>query len=227
MALRNHGSPRIVHILFHGIGVPGRGVSPEDEDYFVSEDLFIAVLDEVHGQPQVELSFDDGYISDVEIALPALIERGLSARFFPLAGQLDRPGYLSVDGVRELTSARMTVGSHGMRHRSWRNMDPQARSEELIEARHVIAAAAAAPVDAAACPFGAYDRSVLTALREHGYKRIFTSDRRRAQPGAWLQPRYSVRRGDTIQTVRDTIIAEPRLSGRARGVLAGQLKAWR
>jgi peptidoglycan/xylan/chitin deacetylase (PgdA/CDA1 family) len=216
-----------VHILFHGIGVPGPGISSADRQYFISNDLFMAVLDEVQGRPQIELSFDDGYISDLEVALPALIERGLSAYFFPLAGQLGRSGYLSVGGVRELTSAGMTVGSHGMRHRSWRNMDSQTRSEELIEARHVIADAAAAPVDSAACPFGAYDRGALAALSELGYKRIFTSDRRRAQPDAWLQPRYSVRSGDTIRKVRDNVIAEPRIPERARGALAGWLKAWR
>lgn len=220
-------SPEIVHILFHGIGTPGLSVSSADEQYFVSKDLFITVLDEVRGQPGIELSFDDGYASDIEIALPALLERGLSARFFPLAGQLDRPGYLSTSGVRELAAAGMPVGSHGMRHRSWRHMDPQARREELTEARQTLARAAAAPVDTAACPFGAYDRTALAALREEGYQRIFTSDRRRAQPGAWLQPRYSVRRGDTLQTVRDTIITQPRLSARARGILVGQLKSWR
>jgi peptidoglycan/xylan/chitin deacetylase (PgdA/CDA1 family) len=227
MGVLTHSSPGTVHILFHGIGTPGPGVSEADEGYFISEDLFAAVLDEIRGNPRAEISFDDGYASDIAVALPALSERGLSARFFPLAGQLGRPGYLSGDGVRELVSAGMTIGSHGMRHRSWRGMDPQTRHEELAQARDLLAAAAGTAVDTAACPFGAYDRGTLAALRERGYQRVFTSDRRRAKPGAWLQPRYSVRRGDTLEAVRSGILAPPPLSQRARGALAGQVKAWR
>ena len=86
----------------------------------------------------------------------------------------------------------MTVGSHGMRHRSWRGLDAESEHEELTVARSVIGAAAQAPVTAAACPFGSYDRRVLGTLRRHGYAQVFTSDRRRARAGAWLQPRYSI-----------------------------------
>ena len=54
----------------------------------------------------MRLSFDDGNSSDVEIALPALRERGLPRRFFVVAGRLDRPGSLSRDDVRELHATR-------------------------------------------------------------------------------------------------------------------------
>jgi peptidoglycan/xylan/chitin deacetylase (PgdA/CDA1 family) len=219
--------PAAVNILFHGLGLPGPGVDAEAERYFITTDLFLAVLDEVREHPAVELSFDDGYASDVHIAWPALTERGLTARFFPLAGQLGQPGYVRAEEVRELAVAGMAVGSHGMRHRSWRSLDPQARREELVEARHLLSAAAGAPIDTAACPFGAYDRGVLTALRTEGYAHVFTSDRRRARPGAWLQPRYSVRRGDTIESVREQILAARPLRERARGALATRAKAWR
>lgn len=223
----DRGNGEIVHICFHGIGWPGKGISAADEGYFISAKLFFAVLDEVRGMPDVELSFDDGYASDVEVALPALAQRGLSARFFPVAAHIGQPGYVDTDGIRALVSAGMVIGSHGMRHRSWRGMDTQTLDEELIKARHVLADAADAAVDSAACPFGAYDRGVLAALRRYGYTTVFTSDRRRASPGAWLQPRYSVRRDDTIEAVRDEILAPPTPAQRTRGALAARFKAWR
>ena len=96
---------------------PARADS-DAEDYFIDKDLFARYSTRCRGQPGMELSFDDGYASDMEIALPALLERGLSARFFPLAGKLGRPGYLTAAGVRELAAAGMALGSHGMRHRS-------------------------------------------------------------------------------------------------------------
>jgi peptidoglycan/xylan/chitin deacetylase (PgdA/CDA1 family) len=223
------GSSRasVLNIAFHGIGTPGPGVDAEAQGYFIGADLFLALLDEVRERPGVELSFDDGYASDVYIAMPELAARGLVARFFPLAGQLRRPGYVDADGVRELVAAGMTVGSHGMRHRSWRGLDATVRQEELVEARQLLSSAAGATIDTAACPFGAYDRGTLVALREEGYAHVFTSDRRSARAGAWLQPRYSVRQGDTLQSVRDDILAPRPFPERARGALAARVKAWR
>lgn len=216
-----------MHFCFHGIGAPGADVTAADEAYFISENFFLAVLDEIRDRPEVELSFDDGYASDIEIALPAITARGLHARFFPLAGRLGQRGYLSADAVRELASAGMTIGSHGMAHRSWRGMKTDVKREELVAARDILATAAGSAIDAAACPFGDYDRGVLRALRAHGYTAVFTSDRRRAVPGAWLQSRYSVRYDDTLPTVRVGVLADPSPAERARGVAAARLKAWR
>lgn len=217
----------IVGICFHGVGTPSASLDREAQEYYVSEDLFHAVLDEVARRPWVQLTFDDGYASDVDVALPALLDRGLTATFFPLAGMLGQPGYLSSDGVRELAAAGMTVGSHGMRHQSWRGLDPESAHQEFTVARSLIGTAAQAPVAAAACPFGSYDRTVLSALRRHGYTQVFTSDRRRARAGAWLQPRYSIKQGDTAGSVRADILAPRPVTERLRCAAAARVKAWR
>jgi peptidoglycan/xylan/chitin deacetylase (PgdA/CDA1 family) len=217
----------IIGICFHGVGTPDSGLDQEAAEYFVSRDLFLAVLDEVADRPDVDLTFDDGYASDVEVALPAILERGLSARFFPLAGMLGRPGHLDTTGVRALADAGMTVGSHGMRHRSWRGLDEGSGREELVSARAMIAEASGALVTSVACPFGAYDRRVLAALRHQGYVQVFTSDRRRARVSDWLQPRYSVLRGDSVSRVREDILAPRPLRERMRCAAAARIKAWR
>ncbi len=193
---------RVVNICFHGIGRPGRELEPGEEAYWVGRDQFRRLLDELASWSAVRLSFDDGNASDVEIALPELTERGLVADFFPVAGRLGAPGSLTPADLAELRRQGMRVGSHGMRHRPWRGLDPAGRHEELVVARHVIAAAAGAPVELAACPLGRYDRRLLGELRRLGYRHVFTSDRRPARADAWLQPRYSVRRDDTPLTLR-------------------------
>jgi peptidoglycan/xylan/chitin deacetylase (PgdA/CDA1 family) len=217
----------ITSICFHGIGEPTPGLEPDPQDFFVSADLFLAVLDEVTARPGISLTVDDGYATDVEVALPALLERGLTATFFPAAGKLGQPGHLDADGVRALSAAGMPVGSHGMWHRSWRNLDARAEHEELVEARSLIGSAAQAPVRAAACPFGSYDRRVLGALRRHGYEQVFTSDRRRARAGAWLQPRYSILRSDTLGSIRENILGARPVVERVRCAAAARVKAWR
>ena len=227
MPVTGRGPDEIVGVCFHGIGAPSAGLEPAAHEYFVSADLFLAVLDETAGMPGVQLTFDDGYASDVEVALPALADRGLTATFFPLAGMLGRPGYLDEGGIRALSAAGMTVGTHGMHHRSWRGLDAGSEHEELAVARSLIGAAAQAPVTAAACPFGSYDRRVLGTLRSHGYAHVFTSDRRRARAGAWLQPRYSIMRGDTLESVREQILTPRPVAERIRRGAAVRVKALR
>jgi peptidoglycan/xylan/chitin deacetylase (PgdA/CDA1 family) len=218
----------VINICFHGIGTPQGELEPEAAGYFVSRAVFLAVLDEMMAYPEVtQLSFDDGFVSDVEIALPALQERGVFATFFPLAGKLGRPGHVDPTDLRALATAGMTIGSHGMRHRSWRGLDAKSSAEEFTVARSVIADAAGTQVRTAACPFGAYDRHVLAALHNHGYTQVFTSDRRRARLGSWLQPRYSVLHGDTARSVRDNILASRPYQERLRRTAAARVKAWR
>ncbi|HET9654076.1 MAG TPA: polysaccharide deacetylase family protein [Kineosporiaceae bacterium] len=197
------------NVCFHGVGVPGREQEPGEDLYWVDTDRFRRILDELAGWPQVRISFDDGNASDLGIALPELSARGLTATFFVLAGRLDTPGSLGARDVRALGEQGMSVGSHGMAHRPWPGLDDAALHEELVTAREVISAAAGQPVSEAACPLGRYDRRVLSQLRRLGYRTVHTSDRACAPEGAWMQPRFSVRRDDTPESLRATVLAPP------------------
>ncbi len=221
-------SDDIINISFHGVGDPlGPPREPGEHDYWIGRDAFLSLLDEVQGRDDVRLSFDDGNASDVEVALPALVERGMTADFFVVAGRLGSPGNVDAAGLGALRAAGMGVGTHGMEHRSWRGLDDDELEVELVEARQVIAEAVGTAVTAAALPLGQYDRTVLAALRRHDYEVVYSSDARRVREGAWFQPRYSVRAGDTPRSVRETVLAPPRAHERLRGHLAGIAKRWR
>jgi len=221
-------SDEIINLSFHGVGTPpGPPREPGEHDYWIGRDAFLSLLDDVEGRDDVRLSFDDGNASDVEVALPALVERGMTADFFVVAGRLGTPGNLDAAGVRALRAAGMRVGTHGMGHRSWRGLDDDDLEVELVAAREAVAEAAGSAVDAAALPLGQYDRTVLAALRKHDYRVVYSSDARRARAGAWFQPRYSVRAGDTPRSVQETVLAPPRAPERLRGHLAGLVKRWR
>jgi peptidoglycan/xylan/chitin deacetylase (PgdA/CDA1 family) len=214
-----------LNVCFHGIGTPGRELEPGEAPYWVTADRFREILDELATWPAVRISFDDGNASDVEYGLPGLAERGLRADFFVLAGRLGAAGSLDADQVRALAAHGMTIGSHGMAHRSWRGMDPTTRDAELVAARQRLAEAADTPVEMAACPLGRYDRRLLTDLRRLGYRHVFTSDRRPARAGAWLQPRYSVRHTDTAASLRAEV--RPNLVARTRLEAIGLAKRLR
>jgi peptidoglycan/xylan/chitin deacetylase (PgdA/CDA1 family) len=217
------GAARVVNLCFHGIGTPGRPLEPDEERYWVEEERFGELLAVIARHPHVRMSFDDGNASDAAIALPALRRAGLVASFFVVAGRLGTEGSLSAGDVRELTAGGMTVGTHGYRHRPWRSLGEDELHEELAEARDTIAEAAGAPVEAASCPFGAYDRRVLRELRRCGFRRVFTVDEAPARADAWLQPRYTIRSTDTPTTIERLARSE----GGVRTSVRMAVKRWR
>ncbi len=191
------GRSQVVNLCFHGVGSPGRELEPGEHRYWVTTEQFDEMLAFVASQPSLRVTFDDGNASDVAVALPILLREGLSAEFFVVAGRLGLPGSLRADDVRRLVEHGMRVGSHGMRHRTWRSLSAADRQEELVTAAEVISEAAGRRVGHAACPFGAYDRTILKELRRLGYTRVYTVDDGPARPEQWLQSRYSVRSTDT------------------------------
>ena len=192
----------MINLCFHGIGAPERELEADEAQFWVEQEQFEALVDAAGDLEEVRLTFDDGNHSDIAVALPALRDRGLTASFFVVAGRLEEPGSLSAADVATLARAGMTIGTHGMRHRPWRSLDEAGYGEELDEARTILAAAAGTPIEEAACPFGAYDRRTLGALKKRGYARVYTVDRRPAAPKDWLQARYVIQRSDTPDSVR-------------------------
>jgi peptidoglycan/xylan/chitin deacetylase (PgdA/CDA1 family) len=183
---------RSINLTFHGIGDPPRALDRAEEDVWVTHDRFLALLDSVAGRDDVRITFDDGNASDVQEALPALVERKLHATFFVVAGRLGEPTFLDAGGVRELAAAGMGIGCHGMRHRRWRGLGDSELQEEHVEAKAVLEQIVERPVTEAACPFGSYDRRVLRSLRGSGYRRVYTSDRGTTGPGDFLQARNTI-----------------------------------
>lgn len=214
----------VVNLTVHGVGPVVRELDPGEDATWVSVKQFEQVLDAAVGRPDVRITFDDGNSSDVEIALPRLLERGLTAEFFVLAGMLGQRGKLDADGVRELLAAGMSVGSHGWAHRDWRRIDETQAAQEFAEAHRVLAELTGRPVTSVAIPFGSYDRHVLARIRQARISRAYTSDGGRAQPESWLQPRNSLRHDTGPEWTKRVLDGRPSLPVRARKLAARAVK---
>lgn len=205
---------RQIGIIFHGIGTPGRTLEPGEAPYWVSGTEFDTLLDRIAAHPkraQIRLSFDDGNLSDHNIALPRLVARGLHADFFVLSGRIGQPGSLDAAHILALQAAGMRIGSHGVAHRNWRSLDDMALTAELSASRRVLEEICSQPVTTAGIPFGSYDARVLRALRQAGYDAAYSSDRGLMNPDAFVRPRASVMGGLT--------------PAQSTALLAGQLAA--
>jgi peptidoglycan/xylan/chitin deacetylase (PgdA/CDA1 family) len=229
-----HGTKgsRVVNVTVHGTGTPARELDDDEHQIWITIEQFEGVLDAAIGRPDVSITFDDGTLSDLEIGLPRLLERGLKARFFVLAGLLGEPGRLDDSGVRELHAAGMVIGSHGWAHRDWRKLDwgpsgARVVQEEMVAARSRLGRLIGSEVSQVAVPFGSYDRHVIRSLRRTGVSRVYTSDGGWARTGAWLQPRTSIHAGDGPDWPQRVMLDRPRLAQRARSRLAQSVKRLR
>jgi peptidoglycan/xylan/chitin deacetylase (PgdA/CDA1 family) len=204
------------HILnFHGIGKPARPLEPGEAEYWISEDRFRDVLDRMaghHGRERLLITFDDGNLSDLAIAAPELLRRGLTAEFFVLTGRLGAPGSLQPGDIRLLKGMGMRIGSHGISHRAWTGMTASELDDELRRSKEVLEAICRAPIRSAAIPFGRYNASVLAASRKAGYESAYSSDGGGMGTSGFLRPRTSIRH-DTDDAALECI-------------LSGRMSAW-
>ena len=211
---------KVINLTVHGIGDPPRELEPGEDGTWVTVEQFEQVLDAVAGRPDVRITFDDGNASDVEIALPRLLERRLTAEFFVLAGCLGERGRVDRDGVHGLVDAGMTIGSHGWSHSDWRRLDDRRALQELSDAPELLSELAGRPVRRVAVPHGAYDRRLLDRLRKAGATRVYTNDGGSAREFTWLQPRNSLRHDLDPTWIDDVLAGAPGLYRSATRIAA-------
>ena len=220
-----------VIINFHGLGqMPAHVDAGEANVWCADPTLYADLLDETRDAAAAEaleplITFDDGNLSDLEIGLRPVIDRGMQSIFFPCAGRIGEPGYLDEAALREIVSTGAEIGSHGWSHTDWRRASPQIMRQEVGEAKDRIEQAAGAPVTTVAIPFGSYGRRVLNDAVV--FRAVFTSDAALADADAWLQPRFSYVRSWSRGAVRRVIADSKRPARQLRQNLAMTFKRFR
>lgn len=208
-------------LTFHGLGEPPESIPECERKFWIPLAWFEAIVDAVPDD-RVSITFDDGNLSDIEQALPALLQRGMTARFFPLVGRIGAEGYLGAADISALSAVGMSIGSHGLHHRNWCTLADGELREELAVSRSTLAGILDIEIIEAACPFGSYNRRVLKALQAAGYRRAFNSDGDTGPPDSWLCSRTTVDREQPLQHWVGLASAGPRAGARSNPVLLGK-----
>ena len=210
--MRDAVPEQILNLNFHGVGRPiGRDFGPGEREFWVKPETFEAALDECMGRDDVRISFDDGNWSDLEIALPALQQRGLSATFFVVPSWLGEPGFMSKRDLKELAGTGMPIGNHGLQHHDWTQLGPDRLKHEITQGQLLLEELTGTKITTLAIPFGAYNDLVLDSLRTQKYAHVYTSDGGTAAPDAWLQPREHAKASHDDRSIQALI----------RGLLGG------
>jgi peptidoglycan/xylan/chitin deacetylase (PgdA/CDA1 family) len=211
---------RLPVLMYHGLHGDARDPGRYDAVYSVHPDAFAQQLDWLRengyrcvrlcdadlehdaGEKRVVLSFDDGDISNLEIALPLLTARGMVAEFFVTTGLIGQSGMLGAEGVRTLARAGMGVQSHGCTHRYLEDLGSDELDGELVVSKRQIEKLTGTAVIALALPGGRGGQRERTAAVRAGYTDVLNS-----VPG----PNRRWKRGDYLQ--RLTVTRELGLRG--------------
>ena len=146
------------------------------------------------------LTFDDGYQSWVDVALPVLKEKGIDALFFVNSGLVDTYGNaeeqeayvrnglklsrerktLSWEGVKQLDYSGHTIGGHTSSHKalSTISQEQQVHAEVSKDKKH-IEVHVGHQIDLFAYPFGRksdYNEKVTEIIKNTGYSYAFTTE---------------------------------------------------
>ena len=79
------------------------------------ESVFASSLadSDLHGRRIVVITFDDGYKSDIEFAVPLLEKYGFCATFYVFGAAIGTPGYLSEDDLKCMSAKSCAeIGNH-------------------------------------------------------------------------------------------------------------------
>lgn len=196
-----------LYVNFHGIGRPPLGTPRAELPYWLSLDQAKIVLDWVARRRDVRITSDDGNLSDIEVLSPLLVAMRRTAIFFMVASRLGKPGYASVSDLRNLRSAGMEIGCHGMTHEPWARMSAERLRFELVDSaillENALGGAAGEKMTRFACPLGRYDAPAIRFLRHEAHAtRIYTSDKIRVGTKATFIPRLSLRSDMSIGDIQ-------------------------
>jgi peptidoglycan/xylan/chitin deacetylase (PgdA/CDA1 family) len=195
-------------LTYHGVGEGGKPL-------FVSEELFrrhLDVLGRIEARTftvselasrlwngdlperSVAITFDDGEVGAVRRALPMLLERGMTATVFCVAGHLggasDWPTYPSraprlrlaeAGELQEVARLGVEIGGHGYGHEPLASVSPETARREIVESQEMLAQVIEAPVRTFAWPYGVRPNPVAAELIEQNYRAACSTEVKRVE----------------------------------------------
>ena len=153
----------------------------------------------------VGITFDDGYVSVLENAVPELVRHGFSATMFIVSGLIGGTNewdgepvwpLMSARQVAEVAAAGMEIGSHGVTHVHLAGLDANKQRQEIGESRSKLSELLGRPVQGFAYPYGSMDASAGLAVKEAGYDYACSVATPKVDLGIMALPRVTINQRD-------------------------------
>jgi peptidoglycan/xylan/chitin deacetylase (PgdA/CDA1 family) len=117
------------------------------------------------------ISFDDGWETQFEYALPSLEKYHYPATFFVITNYIGRPGFISWPQLQALLTDGMRIGSHTKSHpRLTKIKYSEKLWDEIYNSKTVLESQLEISVQEFAYPYGSYDAKAAAAVKQAGYR---------------------------------------------------------
>jgi peptidoglycan/xylan/chitin deacetylase (PgdA/CDA1 family) len=174
----------------------------------------------------VGITFDDGYLSVLEAALPELRRRGFGATAYIISERLggtnewdEGPSWplMTADQVRGLVAAGVEIGSHAATHMRLAGVSPEQLTAEVAGSRASLAALLGAEIRGFAYPYGSIDAAARRAVRDAGYEYACAVAASAAEIGLMALPRmYIGQQDDAVRMTAKRLLNRGRIALRGR-----------
>jgi peptidoglycan/xylan/chitin deacetylase (PgdA/CDA1 family) len=176
-------------LMYHDLADDLEGVSQGHRPYVLDPAAFCRQLDAVTASgvtsltvaqwcaasrpPRaVVLTFDDGHVSNHDVALPLLLEQQLTATFFITVGSIGNGTTMDWQQIRALHAAGMEIGSHTLTHRPPSTLSDDELRYELCESRRILEDGLGAAVTSISSPTGFFNPRMRLIAREAGFRAL-------------------------------------------------------
>jgi peptidoglycan/xylan/chitin deacetylase (PgdA/CDA1 family) len=158
-----------------------------------------------HGKV-VGITFDDGYVNNIDYALPVLKKNGFSATCYLVSGQLGGTNVWDVDKgiaikpLMQATQARawvdggQEVGAHSRSHADLTTLSADQAYDEIVGSKQDLEHVLGTNVSQFCYPYGHYTAQHVEQVQTAGYTAATTTARGRARTSdsIWELPRVPV-----------------------------------
>lgn len=141
------------------------------------------------------ITFDDGYVDNLELAMPALQAHGFSATCYLVAEHIGdhnawdadelrvRKPLMDMSRVRDWLAGGMHVGSHTLTHPHLPRLERAQKRHEIVHSRALLEDRLGIAVEHFCFPYGDHDDECLEHVAEARYATAVTTERGRVHPG--------------------------------------------
>ncbi|MFM8561666.1 MAG: polysaccharide deacetylase family protein [Solirubrobacterales bacterium] len=155
----------------------------------------------------VVVSFDDGYLSHYEAAMPILRRAGWPGVLNLKTGNIDPEGGIAPWQVKALVAAGWEIGAHTITHADLTTLDAAGLDREVAGSRKELEKEFGVKVNTFCYPAGKYDAEAEQAVKRAGFTTATTVDPGVASPkdNPLLLPRVRVNGSDSPQAVLERV----------------------
>jgi peptidoglycan/xylan/chitin deacetylase (PgdA/CDA1 family) len=149
-------------------------------DYLVAHKYNVvplsAVVDAVQGTGNlppnaVAITFDDGWLSQYEHALPILEQLHFTATFFIITHQVGQGTmFMTLDQLKALQREGMTIASHTQTHPDLSKLSAAQLRNEVVGSRQDLQKMLGITTDLIAYPYGCWNNGVAAVVKSAGYR---------------------------------------------------------